>query len=159
MMTLSIGELAKKADVTNRTLRYYEELGLITPKSRGSNRYRYYDESHVLRLNTIKLLRQLGFGLKDIVAALNPVLDPQGNVPETGQETAKMIFAALADQRKKLIEKNQEIAEALKGIETTMQNLTVCQGCTSSRNLNECGTCDEGPSEVVDLARRATGAA
>ncbi len=83
----SIGQLAKKAKVSNRTIRYYEELGLLVPKFRGSNRYRYYDESHVERLGLVKMLQESGFALKEIVAALKVrglgILITDHNVRET----------------------------------------------------------------------------
>jgi len=109
----SIGQLAKKANVSNRTLRYYEELGLIVPKSRGSNRYRYYDESHMQRLGTIKMLQDSGFALKEIVAAIAPIFDPGSQITYTGQEISGKIFEALENQRALLLERQKEIAKTL----------------------------------------------
>jgi MerR family transcriptional regulator, Zn(II)-responsive regulator of zntA len=151
-MSFSIGQLAKRANVSNRTLRYYEELGLITPKSRGENRYRYYDDSHLSRLNTIKMLQDAGFALKEIVAAYSPILDPNGNVTYTGQEAARKIYLALKQQREKLEEKQRELGKVVEEINGTLHHLHDCFGCKVSATLKDCSQCEVGPREVTSLA-------
>lgn len=66
-MDQTIGEVARRTGVTERTLRYYEELGLLTPRRDAGGRRRY-DAEHVDRLYRIRLLRELGTP----VAALEP---------------------------------------------------------------------------------------
>lgn len=141
------------ATVSNRTLRYYEELGLITPKSRGSNKYRYYDEEHLQRLQTIKMLQEAGFALKEIVAAFAPILDPQGNIPSSGQEMARKIFQALEAQRKTILERQSELQKALQSLQATLNHLQECFGCKVSANLEDCGNCEHGAKEVSALSR------
>lgn len=147
----SIGQIAKKANVSNRTLRYYEELGLIIPKTRGQNRYRYYDASHMQRLATIKMLQDSGFALKEIVAALSPMLDPSGNVTYAGQEIAKKIYEALSVQKTKLLERQAEINSTVEELQKTMGHLKECFGCTVSASLQDCAKCGKGPGEVTRL--------
>jgi len=153
-MSLSIGQLAKQTKVSNRTVRYYEELGLIVPKNRGENRYRYYDESHISRLLLIKMLQESGFALKEIVAALNPILDPHGNTTYSGQEMAKKIHTSLSDHRQKLIQKQRELLKTVSSIDQTLEELKECFGCQKSHDLGQCAGCSEGPSEVIALGRR-----
>ena len=50
--------------ITSRTLRHYEQVGLLTPASTGANGYRYYGEPELRRLQRILLLRELGVGLE-----------------------------------------------------------------------------------------------
>ena len=149
----SIGQLAKKANVSNRTLRYYEELGLIVPKTRGSNRYRYYDDSHLQRLTTIKMLQDSGFALKEILAALAPILEPGTQLTYTGQEVGGKIYEALDHQRGLLMERQKEIAKTLEELNTMMAGLRQCLGCNVSRNLQNCADCKTGPQEVVRLGQ------
>lgn len=149
---LSIGQLAKKANVSNRTLRYYEELGLIVPKTRGENRYRYYDDSHLHRLQTIKMLQESGFALKEIVATLSPALDPGTQITQTGQDMAKKIYEALFIQKEKLIERQAEMANTLKEIQHTIDALKDCFGCKVSTSLEDCAKCQNGPREVRELS-------
>jgi DNA-binding transcriptional MerR regulator len=58
-MDATIGEVARRTGVTERTLRYYEELGLLTPR-RDSGGRRRYDAEHIDRLYRILVLRALG---------------------------------------------------------------------------------------------------
>lgn len=62
-MDWSIQEISKLAGTTSRTLRHYDEIGLLTPSRVGSNGYRYYDQAALVRLQRILLLRELGLGL------------------------------------------------------------------------------------------------
>ena len=59
-MDWSIQEIAKLAGTTSRTLRHYDDLGLLPPTRIGGNGYRYYDEAALVRLQRIMLLRELG---------------------------------------------------------------------------------------------------
>lgn len=65
-MQISIQDVAKLAGTTSRTLRHYDDIGLLRPSHTGSNGYRYYDEDALVRLQRILLLRDLGLGLPEI---------------------------------------------------------------------------------------------
>lgn len=65
MEDLTIGEVTARTGLTHRTLRYYEELGLLAPGRDTSGRRRY-DAASVARLYRIRLLRDLGTSLADI---------------------------------------------------------------------------------------------
>ncbi|WP_173921397.1 MerR family transcriptional regulator [Agromyces sp. Marseille-P2726] len=69
-MDWSIQEIAKLAGTTSRTLRHYDDIGLLAPARIGANGYRYYDEPALLRLQRILLLRELGLGLPAIADVL-----------------------------------------------------------------------------------------
>ena len=76
-MEYSIQELATLAGVTRRTLRHYDEVGLLPPSSVGANGYRYYDERALLRLQRILMLRELGLGLTQVAEVLDRHTDQQ----------------------------------------------------------------------------------
>lgn len=59
------------AGVTSRTLRHYDGIGLLKPAYVGSNGYRYYETEQLLRLQEIRLLRELGLGLDDVARVLD----------------------------------------------------------------------------------------
>lgn len=61
--------------VTARTLRYYDEIGLLRPAGVGTNGYRYYEKEQLLRLQQILLLRELGMDLTGIAAVADGVCD------------------------------------------------------------------------------------
>jgi len=64
MNTYKISELAKEFDITTRSIRFYEDLGLITPKRKGNTRI--YDGRDRIRLKLILRGKRLGFSLADI---------------------------------------------------------------------------------------------
>lgn len=63
---MRIGELAEKAGVTPRTIRYYENLGLLSPSEREGKGFRYYTEAELARLRKIDALKALGLTLEEI---------------------------------------------------------------------------------------------
>jgi len=67
----SIKELADLAGVTTRTLRYYDQKGILIPAEVGSNGYRYYDHDSLLRLQQILFYREMDVPLKEISYILN----------------------------------------------------------------------------------------
>lgn len=69
-MTYTVKQLADLADVTPRTLHYYDEIGLLRPSSVGENGYRYYDDDAALRLQQILFYRELDLSLDEIGAML-----------------------------------------------------------------------------------------
>lgn len=80
-----IGELAERVGTSTRTLRYYEEHGLVRAQ-RSTNGYRVYDESELRVVHKIRTLLDVGFDLEDIrpfVACLRAG-NPSGDVcPES----------------------------------------------------------------------------
>jgi MerR family transcriptional regulator, copper efflux regulator len=63
---MRIGELAQRAGVTPRTIRYYESLGLLGPSEREGSGFRYYTEAELARLQKIQALKELGLSLEEI---------------------------------------------------------------------------------------------
>jgi DNA-binding transcriptional MerR regulator len=74
---MRIGDVAAATGVTVRTLRHYDELGLLVPSARTEAGYRLYDDADLERLYRILALRRMGFAL-DAIAA---VLDGDGRDP------------------------------------------------------------------------------
>lgn len=67
----TIEQVAARTGLTKRTLRYYEEIGLLPPAGRTEGNYRRYTDEDIERLERIKKLRDLlGFSLNDIRALL-----------------------------------------------------------------------------------------
>lgn len=66
MELATISQVSKKHNVSTRTLRYYEQIGLLTSTKRDDYSYRTYDEAAIRRLQQIIILRKLRISLKDI---------------------------------------------------------------------------------------------
>lgn len=65
-----VGELARRTGLSVRTLRYYDEIGLLSPGRRTESGHRLYAAEDVARLQQIRSLRALGFGLEEVRAFL-----------------------------------------------------------------------------------------
>jgi len=74
-MAWSIADVARMSGVTSRTLRHYDEIGLLPPAYVASNGHRYYEEAQLLRLQQILLMRELDVGLREIQAVLDSEAD------------------------------------------------------------------------------------
>ena len=70
-----IGQVSARTGLTARTLRYYEELGLLRPSERSLSGHRVYGNDDLQRLYRISLLRQLGLPLSDIARELTEPSD------------------------------------------------------------------------------------
>ncbi|GGH15893.1 MerR family transcriptional regulator [Paenibacillus segetis] len=66
MKLFRIGELAKAADVSERTIDYYTKLGLITPETRTQKNYRLYSSETLTRLERINEMKQEKYTLEEI---------------------------------------------------------------------------------------------
>jgi MerR family transcriptional regulator, thiopeptide resistance regulator len=80
-MAYTVGQVAKLAGVTVRTLHHYDEVGLLSPSGRTSAGYRRYDDADLERLQLIRYYRELGFPLEEIAAILDdPEVDPAAHL-------------------------------------------------------------------------------
>ena len=71
MQKYTIKQLADLAGVSRRTLHHYDEIGLLIPNRLGENRYRYYNDAGLLRLQQILFYRELGLSLSEIQEILD----------------------------------------------------------------------------------------
>ncbi len=68
---MNIGQAARHSNVSAKTIRYYESIGLIAPASRTESGYRTYSEKDVQTLSFIHHARNLGFSVKDVSMLLD----------------------------------------------------------------------------------------
>src|SRR5881275_325308 len=69
-MAYTVRKVAVISGVSVRTLHFYDETGLLKPAYHGTNRYRFYEEPQLLKLQQILFYRELGFELKKIKRVL-----------------------------------------------------------------------------------------
>lgn len=69
-MKYTVKKLAALSGVSVRTLRFYDEIGLLKPAYYGENQYRYYENEQLLMLQQILFYRELGFSLSDIQSVM-----------------------------------------------------------------------------------------
>ncbi|MER7708977.1 MerR family transcriptional regulator [Streptomyces werraensis] len=63
---MQIGEVAARTELSLRTIRHYEETGLVTPSARSQGGFRLYTETDVARLMVIRRMKPLGFTLEQM---------------------------------------------------------------------------------------------
>jgi DNA-binding transcriptional MerR regulator len=121
----TIEQVATRTGLTKRTLRYYEEVGLLLPTGRTEGNYRRYSEEAIQRLERIKNLRDLlGFSLNDI-RELMDADDERGQIKEAyQQETEVASKLAQLDRSDELIRKQLHLIEQkIDGLEQMRQPL------------------------------------
>jgi DNA-binding transcriptional MerR regulator len=116
---LQIGEVAERTGVTQRTLRFYEEKGLLRPPSRLEGGFRLYSEDDVRRVEQIKRLQTLlGFTLADIKEMVEA-------------EAVKMQIRAEYRRDAEISERREKLAKAIEVTERQVavidQKLTALQ--------------------------------
>ncbi len=106
---MRIREAAARLGVTPRTIKYYEELGLLTPDRSGGN-YRDYDEEDLERVERIRNLQQLGYSL----AAIRELLKYRRHVDPRGQRRLRTadLEAATQSLESQLADVRQRLARA-----------------------------------------------
>lgn len=102
----TITEFSSKTGVSNRTLRFYEELGLLMAKDRNDSGHRIYGMEELSKLQFIQSLKFIGYSLQEIKDLIN-----------NQQVNANSFKDSLSFQRKIMNEKKAEIEEALNTID------------------------------------------
>jgi DNA-binding transcriptional MerR regulator len=140
VMAWSIAEVARMSGVTSRTLRHYDEIGLLPPAWVAGNGYRHYEEDDLLRLQQILVLRELGLGLTEIAEILDRQTD--------------QVTALRAHHRRLLVERDRLITLA-HTVARTIAELQNGKEVTEMPKINRPENLFEGfdPSEHDDEVR------
>ncbi len=134
---MNISEAARRSGLSTKTIRYYEEIGLIAPAARGENGYRQYDSEAVAELHFLSRARAVGFELPEC----RQLLELQRDRSRQSRHARELV-----------LEKSQRLEERitqLKAMQAVLQDLASrCQG-------------DEGPDCAIleDLAGTVEGEA
>uniref|UniRef100_UPI0035145CA0 MerR family transcriptional regulator n=1 Tax=Streptomyces calvus TaxID=67282 RepID=UPI0035145CA0 len=85
---MQIGEVAARTELSLRTIRHYEETGLVLPSARSQGGFRLYTEADVARLMVIRRMKPLGFTLDEMRALLEATdrLDAGEELPPAERE-------------------------------------------------------------------------
>ena len=114
---LTIGEVSVLSGLPSKTIRYYEESGIIESARRNENHYRTYSQVDVQTLRFIAHARRLGFSLKDVGELLSLYRDRN----RASKDVRRIALSYLADLDRKIAH--------LKAIKNTIEDLAQrCQG-------------------------------
>jgi DNA-binding transcriptional MerR regulator len=114
--THQIGEVAERVGLSLRTIRYYEEVGLVIPSGRTQGGFRLYTDDDVERLRLIKQMKPLEFSLEDMRSLLTLLDELAGAGPGEDRDELldRLVFHVEAvEQRCATLRSQLEIAEAL----------------------------------------------
>jgi DNA-binding transcriptional MerR regulator len=108
---MQIGEVAERTGLSLRTIRYYEEVGLVVPSARSQGGFRLYTEPDIDRLQLIKRMKPLGFQL-DEMRDLLAILDPVPGSPQLEDPAARLAeFSQTAEQACEELRTKLRVAE------------------------------------------------
>jgi DNA-binding transcriptional MerR regulator len=123
LVLLTVRDAAERLNVTPRTLKYYEERGLVSP-TRSEGRYRLYDEDDLERFARILRLRSLGFSLQGITEMLKRPLEPdESGSKRFSTESLQEIRDALTQQINALDARIEAMRRELKEAQTVKGEL------------------------------------
>ncbi|WP_414829208.1 MerR family transcriptional regulator [Alteromonas sp. H39] len=99
---MKISELATASEVSAKTIRYYEQIGLISPARRNDSGYRQYSDKDVTALIFIRRCRELNIGIDNIRQLLEAQLNPQSS--------CRFVDEIIEQQLKRIQQKQTELA-------------------------------------------------
>ncbi|NOZ36845.1 MAG: MerR family transcriptional regulator [Gammaproteobacteria bacterium] len=130
-----IGEVAERLNTTPRTLRFYEEQGMLTP-FRSAKGTRLYSDDDIARLEIIQHLVRLDVPLRTVreLAVARPD-------SRSGDEASHKVFELLNALRTDVENKKRECEDAQQQISAAMQLVEQCFGCRKKPTFQDCKDC------------------
>lgn len=115
---MQIGQVASRIGLSLRTIRHYDDVGLVVPSARSTGGFRLYTESDVERLALVKKLKPLDFSLeqmRELLATVDAVEQDSGDddAATTALQGRLAMFRAAADSRVEALRAQVEGLEAL----------------------------------------------
>lgn len=142
MKKYKTGEFAKLANVTERTLRYYDKIGLLKPSTILSNGYRQYTDSDLLKLQKILSLKHLGFSIEEIF----PIVLEDQNLKESLKMQIDLIdsrikhMTTIKDSMKSIMstidDKNIDWDRIISLIKMSTYDSNIIEHYKNAKNLN-----------------------
>lgn len=122
---LTSGELARRCEVSQRAIGFYEQRGLLRPAQRQGEGYRYYDETAVDRVSKIKILQTLGLSLDDIAGVIDLYFQNDSDVAAK-RAVITILRAHLGDAERRISELTgfrEELVRSIVRLETLVEEL------------------------------------
>jgi MerR family Zn(II)-responsive transcriptional regulator of zntA len=132
-LNLQIGAVAKKASVSVRTVRFYEERGLLSPAGCTSGGIRLYTARDVNRLIFIRRLKMVGLSIGEIKICLGAV-----GADSTQNARIERTIELLTMQREKVEEQISMLMGVKTEIEASLEKVEKCLHCTMEGCPEQC---------------------
>ena len=145
---VKIGTAARALKTTPRTLRFYEELGILVP-GRTLGKTRSYTKEDIERIEAVQHLTELGIGLRDVVE-----LTTTRSKSRTGDTASRKVYRLLDDMHRDVEAKRKQCEELLSQIDAAARLVKECFGCEEPPRQGECKACPVARNvENVQLLR------
>lgn len=139
--SLTIGQLAQQTGVPAKTIRFYEEIGLIVQPERSSNGYRTYPESRIAELVLIKNVRALGLSIPQIKRLMLGC--PGGDC----SHSAAYIDKEITEYTKELTTKIDQMTHLRTQLQKLRQSIVACNGD------HDCTYCCNVLGQIAELSK------
>ena len=156
---MRIGDLARKAGTTMRTIRYYEQLGLIAPVARTRGGFRLYEEDELYKLRLLKNLKLVETPLSQVKA----FFDQRGR-GRVASDFAAGLSGLLEQQLREVEQRIAQFRTMEASLRETIEILRCCAQCSLEPGPEVCPRCPVITSRseiplhmraVIELAQRA----
>lgn len=137
---LKVGEMARLTGKTERTIRYYEELGLLTPADHSRGGYRLFDPQQAARVTEISRLQEAGFSL-DRIAQIVQAWKQSPRGADAARDLKQVLEFGIAEAAKRI----GEMVALKQEIEESLKYLDECGRCSDEPSRDRCGCCTKGP--------------
>lgn len=108
---MHIGELAERTELSLRTLRHYDQIGLLEPSGRSEGGFRLYTEGDVGRLMLIRRMKPLGYSLEQMGDLLR-AFEASGGDGAVGADARELLAQFLADAQDRRAKLARQLAAA-----------------------------------------------
>jgi MerR family copper efflux transcriptional regulator len=133
---LTIGEVARRTGISAKTIRFYEDEGLLPSPSRRESGYRVYSEAEIVRLHLVRRLRLLGLDLRSMRSLLQTAFD------DDCARFADQLVETIGRQRLEVdrrIAELQQLRNDLNDLEAHIQHC--CEDCIPAESAAICDFC------------------
>jgi len=122
---IQIGELAKKTSVTPRTIKHYEEKGLLKPFKKTQGGFRLYQDDKVKLVARIRQLKKAGFSLREVkeMEEINGIVEGENILEKVDNNELDKMIKFLQSQLIKTEERLNETIKVKKGLEEIIEFL------------------------------------
>jgi DNA-binding transcriptional MerR regulator len=144
---MKIGELSERSGLTARSIRYYEELGLIEPSARSDGHFRLYDERALARLEYIRRLTEAGLSLADVI-----LLFRVWEASTSGDERRAMLNEIVSRYMAEVEKKRTALELVERELKLILETVENCEGCGHEPGKGTCFRCSVVESRLETQA-------
>jgi DNA-binding transcriptional MerR regulator len=145
------GEIAKKFNLTRRTLHFYEEIGLISPSEKGSAGQRFYSAEQFERIGVVAELKELGLPLRRI----REIINVRANNGQSSRVAASELSGFIGEALPLIGQRIDLLRRMYDDLNVGKEVLHTCRTCDRGRSVETCRQCDVMHRESLPRIVRA----